>query len=86
MARARAQPACVSYVIGDAIFCGDTIFMHDAGTARCDFPGGSAHTLWGSVEKLLSLPEDQLRFSFSLCFFFTLLFLLLHLSSFSAAP
>jgi glyoxylase-like metal-dependent hydrolase (beta-lactamase superfamily II) len=39
-------PACVSYLIGDAVFVGDTIFMPDFGTARCDFPGGSAHTLF----------------------------------------
>eukprot|EP00698_Gefionella_okellyi_P021823 TRINITY_DN7146_c0_g1_i1.p1 TRINITY_DN7146_c0_g1~~TRINITY_DN7146_c0_g1_i1.p1 ORF type:complete len:314 (+),score=38.33 TRINITY_DN7146_c0_g1_i1:49-990(+) len=51
-------PACVSYHIGNALFCGDTIFMPDFGSARCDFPGGSAHTLYGSVHKILALPED----------------------------
>jgi len=51
-------PACLTYVIGDAAFVGDTLFMPDFGTARCDFPGGSAETLWESVQKILSLPED----------------------------
>lgn len=51
-------PACVSYVIGDAAFCGDTIFMPDYGTARCDFPGGSAETLFRSIRRLLSLPPE----------------------------
>jgi glyoxylase-like metal-dependent hydrolase (beta-lactamase superfamily II) len=52
-------PACVAYVVdGKAAFVGDTIFMPDYGTARCDFPGGSAHTLWGSIRKLLSLPPE----------------------------
>lgn len=50
-------PACVSYVIGDAVFVGDTVFPPDVGTARCDFPGGDAHGLYASVRsKLLSLP------------------------------
>lgn len=49
-------PACVTYVIGDAVFCGDTIFMPDYGTARCDFPGGSAETLYRSIRRLLDLP------------------------------
>lgn len=51
-------PACLSYVIGDSVFCGDTIFMPDMGSARCDFPGGSATTLYNSIQKILSLPEE----------------------------
>lgn len=50
-------PACVSYVLGDAVFTGDTFFMPDAGTARCDFPGGSARQLYRSLQRILSLPE-----------------------------
>lgn len=49
-------PACVSYVIGDAVFVGDTLFMPDFGTARCDFPGGDARTLYRSVRRILALP------------------------------
>ena len=49
-------PACLTYVIGDAAFVGDTLFAPDAGTARCDFPGGDAHTLYQSVQKVLALP------------------------------
>ncbi len=51
-------PACLTYVIGDAAFVGDTLFMPDFGTARCDFPGGSAEVMWTSVQKILSLPEE----------------------------
>ena len=51
-------PACLTYVIGDAAFVGDTLFAPDAGTARCDFPGGDAHTLFRSVQKVLALPEE----------------------------
>lgn len=51
-------PACLTYVIGDAAFVGDTMFMPDFGTARCDFPGGSAETLFASIQKILALPED----------------------------
>jgi len=51
-------PACLTYVIGDAAFVGDTLFMPDFGTARCDFPGGSSETLYNSVQKILSLPDD----------------------------
>lgn len=51
-------PACLTYVIGDAAFVGDTLFMPDFGTARCDFPGGSADTMWDSVQKILSLPDE----------------------------
>ncbi|MFK0299153.1 MBL fold metallo-hydrolase [Brevundimonas sp. NPDC090276] len=50
-------PACVSYRIGDAVFVGDTLFMPDYGTARCDFPGGDARTLHRSIQKILSLPD-----------------------------
>jgi glyoxylase-like metal-dependent hydrolase (beta-lactamase superfamily II) len=51
-------PACMAYQVGDAVFVGDTLFMPDIGTARCDFPGGDAHQLYQSVRKLLSLPPD----------------------------
>lgn len=51
-------PACLTYVIGNAAFVGDTLFAPDAGTARCDFPGGDAHTLYRSVQKVLALPEQ----------------------------
>lgn len=51
-------PACVSYAIGERIFVGDTLFMPDQGTARCDFPGGDAATLYRSIERLLSYPAD----------------------------
>ena len=51
-------PACLSYVIEDAVFVGDTLFMPDYGTARCDFPKGSAPVLYDSVQKLFELPED----------------------------
>lgn len=50
-------PACLTYVIGDAAFVGDTLFMPDFGTARCDFPGGSSETLFDSIQKILSLPD-----------------------------
>jgi glyoxylase-like metal-dependent hydrolase (beta-lactamase superfamily II) len=54
-------PACVAYQFGDAVFTGDTLFMPDVGTARCDFPGGDAKTLYASTRKLLSLaPETRL--------------------------
>ena len=52
-------PACVSYVIGDAVFTGDTLFMPDFGTARCDFPGGSADTMFSSLQKLFALPDTH---------------------------
>ena len=51
-------PACLTYVIGDAAFVGDTLFMPDFGTARCDFPGGSAETMYESVQKILARPDD----------------------------
>ncbi|MFN5129636.1 MAG: MBL fold metallo-hydrolase, partial [Burkholderiales bacterium] len=55
-------PACVAYQVGDAVFVGDTMFMPDVGTARCDFPGGDAKTLYASVRKLPSLPTDTRLF------------------------
>jgi len=51
-------PACVSYRIGDAVFTGDTLFMPDYGTARTDFPGGDARTLYRSIQRLLALPNE----------------------------
>ena len=51
-------PACMTYVVEDAAFVGDTMFMPDFGTARCDFPGGSAETLYSSIQKILSLPDE----------------------------
>lgn len=51
-------PACVSYRIGDAVFVGDTLFMPDFGTARTDFPGGDAATLYRSIQRLLALPPE----------------------------
>ena len=55
-------PACMTYVIGDAAFVGDTLFMPDFGTARTDFPGGSAAALYMSVHRILSLPDDTRLF------------------------
>jgi len=55
-------PACLTYVIGDAAFVGDTLFMPDFGTARCDFPGGDARTLYRSIQKVLSLPPETRLF------------------------
>jgi glyoxylase-like metal-dependent hydrolase (beta-lactamase superfamily II) len=59
-------PACMTYVFNDgmstAAFVGDTLFMPDYGTARCDFPGGNAHTLYRSIKKVLSLPGDTLLY------------------------
>ncbi len=55
-------PACVAYQIGDAVFVGDTLFMPDVGTARCDFPGGDANTLYQSTRKILSLPPQTRLF------------------------
>jgi glyoxylase-like metal-dependent hydrolase (beta-lactamase superfamily II) len=55
-------PACVAYQIGDAVFVGDTMFMPDVGTARCDFPGGDSKTLYASVKKILSLPDETRLF------------------------
>lgn len=55
-------PACMAYSIGDAVFVGDTLFMPDVGTARCDFPGGNAHQLYRSIRKLLDLPPQTRLF------------------------
>jgi glyoxylase-like metal-dependent hydrolase (beta-lactamase superfamily II) len=55
-------PACMTYLIGDAAFVGDTLFMPDYGTARCDFPGGDAHTLFRSIRKLFELPDATRMF------------------------
>lgn len=55
-------PACVSYKIGDAVFVGDTLFMPDYGTARADFPGGDARTLYRSIRKLMAMPKDTRLF------------------------
>lgn len=55
-------PACVAYHIGDAVFVGDTLFMPDYGSARCDFPGGDAGTLYNSVQKLYALPDETRMF------------------------
>jgi glyoxylase-like metal-dependent hydrolase (beta-lactamase superfamily II) len=66
--RARAMhtpghtPACMTYVIGDAAFVGDTLFMPDYGTARADFPGGDAHQLYRSIRKVLALPPQTRLF------------------------
>ncbi len=55
-------PACMSYIVGDAAFIGDTMFMPDYGTARTDFPGGDARALYRSIQKILSLPADTRLF------------------------
>jgi glyoxylase-like metal-dependent hydrolase (beta-lactamase superfamily II) len=55
-------PACVAYQFGDAVFVGDTLFMPDVGTARCDFPGGDAKTLYASTRKILGLPAHTRLF------------------------
>tara|TARA_E500000318_G_scaffold74179_1_gene68839 strand:+ start:472 stop:1356 length:885 start_codon:yes stop_codon:yes gene_type:complete len=55
-------PACMTYVIGDAAFVGDTLFMPDFGTARCDFPGGDARTLYRSIQKIFALPDETRLF------------------------
>jgi glyoxylase-like metal-dependent hydrolase (beta-lactamase superfamily II) len=55
-------PACITYVVGDAAFVGDTLFMPDFGTARTDFPGGDAGMLYDSIQKILSLPRDTRLF------------------------
>lgn len=55
-------PACMSYVIGDAVFVGDTLFMPDSGTARADFPGGDAGILFDSIQKLFTLPDETRLF------------------------
>lgn len=55
-------PACMAYQIGDAIFVGDTLFPPDVGTARCDFPGGDAHQLFLSIQKILNYPDNTRLF------------------------
>jgi len=55
-------PACMTYVIGDAAFVGDTLFMPDFGTARCDFPGGDAHQLFKSIQRIFALPDETRLF------------------------
>lgn len=55
-------PACMTYVIGDAAFVGDTIFMPDFGTARCDFPGGDARRLYRSIHRIFALPDETRLF------------------------
>ena len=55
-------PACVAYRFADTVFVGDTLFMPDVGTARCDFPGGDARTLYASIRKILSLPGQTRLF------------------------
>lgn len=55
-------PACMTYLIGDAGFVGDTLFMPDYGTARCDFPGGNASALYQSIRKLFTLPDETRLF------------------------
>ena len=55
-------PACMTFVIGDAAFVGDTLFMPDYGTARCDFPGGSAGVMYDSIQRILILPERRRGF------------------------
>ena len=55
-------PACMTHVIGNAAFVGDTLFMPDGGTARADFPGGDAHVLFRSIKRVLSLPPEMRLF------------------------
>lgn len=55
-------PACISYLVDDAIFVGDTLFMPDYGTARCDFPGGNAATLYRSIQRMFALPPETRMF------------------------
>ena len=55
-------PACMTHVMGNAAFVGDTLFMPDGGTARADFPGGDAHELYRSIRKVLSLPDETRLF------------------------
>ena len=62
MATPGHTPACVTYLIGDAAFVGDTLFMPDYGTARCDFPGGDARQLYRSMQRILALPRETRLF------------------------
>jgi glyoxylase-like metal-dependent hydrolase (beta-lactamase superfamily II) len=55
-------PACMTHTMGDATFTGDTLFMPDGGSARADFPGGDAATLYDSIQKVLALPDDMRLF------------------------
>lgn len=55
-------PACITFVIGDAAFVGDTLFMPDSGSARCDFPEGCAETLYSSIQKIFALPDETRLF------------------------
>ena len=55
-------PACLAYIVGDAVFPGDTLFMPDYGTARCDFPGGDARQLYRSIKRLFQLPDEARLF------------------------
>ncbi len=55
-------PACMTHVVGDAAFVGDTLFMPDGGSARADFPGGDAATLYNSIQKVLALPDEMRLF------------------------
>lgn len=55
-------PACMAFLVGNAVFAGDTLFMPDVGTARCDFPGGDAHVLYHSIRRLLALPPSTRLF------------------------
>lgn len=55
-------PACVTYVIDGACYIGDTMFMPDYGTARCDFPGGDAAELYSSIQRILSMPDDTVLY------------------------
>lgn len=59
MATPGHTPACMTYIIGDAVFVGDTLFMPDSGTARADFPGGDAGILFDSITRILQLPEQM---------------------------
>jgi glyoxylase-like metal-dependent hydrolase (beta-lactamase superfamily II) len=63
MATPGHTPACVTYRIGDCAFVGDTLFMPDYGTARCDFPGGDARTLYRSIRRILALPPGTRLFT-----------------------
>ncbi|HEY3815268.1 MAG TPA: MBL fold metallo-hydrolase [Caulobacteraceae bacterium] len=56
-------PACVTYVVADAAFVGDALFMPDFGTPRCDFPGGDAHALWRSIQRIFALPPQTRLFT-----------------------
>lgn len=56
-------PVCMSFHVGDAVFVGDTLFQPDYGTARCDFPGGDAHALYASVQRLFALPDETRVFT-----------------------